>query len=156
MNVRIFGVVYVYMSTCLACGHASLVVHAVMLYTRGWVTHTRRNIHTRALYTRGLRPGVLSTFNPTKHDSRNRFANTAFGRTQVNTNAFEIQTGPPITINTNFGMVIVSLAVANAQNDRSTVSKPEFNLQGCDFVEFCLYEGPGGLVRVTVTERWGI
>jgi hypothetical protein len=53
----------------------------------------------------------------------------------VNTNAFEIQTGPPININTNFGMMVVSLAVANAQNDRSIIPKPEFNLQGCDFVE---------------------
>ena len=53
----------------------------------------------------------------------------------MNTNAFEIQTAPPITINTNFGMMVVSLAVANAQNDRSIISKLEFNLQGCDFVE---------------------
>ena len=80
MNVRIFGAVYIYMFTCFACGHASLVVHAVMLYTRGWVTHTRGGTYTRgALYTRGVLPGVLSTFNSTNRESRNRFANTALG-----------------------------------------------------------------------------
>jgi len=53
----------------------------------------------------------------------------------VNTNAFEIQTGPPITIHTKFGMMIVPLAVANAQNDCLFIFKPEFNSQGCDVVE---------------------
>ena len=53
----------------------------------------------------------------------------------MNTNAFEIQTGPPITINTKFGMMVVSSAAANAQNDRPIISKPGLNLQGCEFVE---------------------
>ena len=80
MNVRIFGAVYNYMFTCLACGHASLVVHAVMLYTRCWATHTRGVTYTRgALHTRGGLPGVLDTFDSTTHDSRNCFANTALG-----------------------------------------------------------------------------
>ena len=53
----------------------------------------------------------------------------------MNTNAFEIQTGTLITINTNFGTMVVPLAVANTQNDRSTIPKPESNVPGCDFVE---------------------
>ena len=67
----------------------------------------------------------------------------------MNTNAFAIQTGAPITTNTKLGMLIVSVAVANAHNDRSTIPKPEFNLQGCESVELNLRD-----IDMMDTEAW--
>ena len=46
-------------------------------------------------------------------------------------------------------MMIVSIAVANVHNDRSIITKSEFNLQGCESVELNLRD-----IEMMDTEAW--